>query len=473
MKPHSAKNQFRPHSSYTHFAKTATSFYSNKINNRINNNLPQSNFSTIRTKFPFIDNENEKDNNLARDLNSFLKVSQLTQKNKVKSQFTKTINGYPSPLKNQYQLEYVPKRKIKPDYISFETPKAQTNKLDFSKEKEMFNVTQNKNDSEPHNEKDFFQFRTSSILKYAQNSEYLEKIKKFMDYIGDDKRNISVDLYNKMKSIYDTSSLEFFKKVKKEDVINYDTWKNMITLFYELNVIVLKIFTLVFSELKQEKEKNLKLEKKCFEQENMLNVKESELNEVNEYILKYDLTSKIKQRKKKDNSVKDVKNRFVRKENSYILTIYRLEEEIKDLSTLLEKNKITNTKLKNAENEVENKVKEIDVMRMDYNKEINDLNVKINFYKGEMENLNEKIQDIEKANEELLEKKDEQQKLLIESNAEKSKLRMILNEQEQLINELTTKVEHLENANLEEEDNRQAFIERSDTLQQKDNIAIE
>ena len=472
MKPQSAKNQFRPHSSYTHFGKSATSFYSNKINNGINNNnFPQSNFSTQRTKFPFIDNENEKDNSLARDLNSFLKVSQLTQKNKVKSQFTKTIN--PNPLKKQYQLEYLPKRKIKPDYISFETPKSQANKLDFSIEKDMFNMTQNKNDYEPHNENDFLQFRTSSILKYAQNSEYLEKIQKYIDYIGDDKRNIAVDLYNKLKSIYDTSSREFFKKVKKEDVINYDTWKNMISLFYELNVDVLKIFTLVFSELKQEKEKNLKLEKKCFEQENMLNVKESELNEVNEYILKYDLTSKVKQRKKNDNSVKDVKNRFVRKENSYILTIYRLEEEIKDLTSLLEKNKITSTKLKNAENEVENKVKEIDVMRMDYNKEINDLNIKINFYKGEMENLNEKIQNLEKANEELLEKKDEQQKLLIESNAEKSKLRMIVNEQEQLINELTTKIEHLENIDLEEEDNRQAFIQRSDTLQQKDNIIIE
>ena len=29
---------------------------------------------------------------------------------------------------------------------------------------------------------------------------------------------------------------------------------------------------------------------------------ESELNEVNEYILKYDLTSKVKQRKKNDNN---------------------------------------------------------------------------------------------------------------------------------------------------------------------------
>ena len=106
MKPQSAKNQFRPHSSYTHFSKSATSFYSNKINNGINNNnFPQSNFSTQRTKFPFIDNENEKDNSLARDLNSFLKVSQLTQKNKVKSQFTKTIN--PNPLKKQYQLEFL------------------------------------------------------------------------------------------------------------------------------------------------------------------------------------------------------------------------------------------------------------------------------------------------------------------------------------------------------------------------------
>ena len=275
-----------------------------------------------------------------------------------------------------------------------------------------------------------------------------------------------------MKNIYDRSSREFFQRVKREDVINYETWKNMITIYDDFSIVVLKLFSLVFAELKGEKEKNLKLEKKCFEQDNMLKTKNSELNEINQYIKKYELTSKVKQRKKRDSSVISIKHGFVKKENAYVLTIYRLEDEIRDLTNLLENNKKETSKLTANQEMIDQKNKEIDEMRMKYNKEINDLNIKITVYKGEIETLNDKISQLEKQNEDVLEKKDEQLKLLIEANAQKTKMKELLSKQESTINELSKKIQDKENKDNAEEENRLAFIKRIETLQ-KDNSDID
>ena len=109
---------------------------------------------------------------------------------------------------------------------------------------------------------------------------------------------------------------------------------------------------------------------------------------------------------------------------------------------------------------------------MKYNKEINDLNIKITVYKGEIETLNDKISQLEKQIEDVLEKKDEQLKLLIEANAQKTKMKELLSKQEITINELSKKIQDKENKDNAEEENRLAFIKRIETLQ-KDSSDID
>ena len=472
MKPKSAINRLRP---YTPIIKnpllnSANSASSNRI--KYNSNDSLSNFNN--NKLRYIDDiENEKQSSLSKDLNAFLKVSQLSQRTEKRSKCTKTTNQMSTSMRKYYNLEYVPKSKIKPELITFETPKAQSNPIPIINDKKTTNKKDNSNEYySTINENEFLRFRTGYILKYAQNSELIDKMGKYQDYIGEERKNLVTDLYGQMKHIYDRSSREFFQRVKREDVINYETWKNMITIYDDFSIVVLKLFSLVFAELKGEKEKNLKLEKKCFEQDNMLKTKNSELNEINQYITKYELTSKVKQRKKRDSSVISIKHGFVKKENAYVLTIYRLEDEIRDLTTLLENNKKETSKLTANQEMIDKKDKEIDEMRMKYNKEINDLNIKITVYKGEIETLNDKIAQLEKQNEDVLEKRDEQLKLLIEANAQKTKLKELVSKQENTINELSKKIQDKENKDNAEEENRQAFIKRIETLQ-KENSDID
>ena len=472
MKPKSAINRLRP---YTPIIKnpllnSANSASSNRI--KFNSNDSLSNFNNNKLRY-INDIENEKQSSLSKDLNAFLKVSQLSQRTEKRSKFTKTTNQMSTTMKKYYNLEYVPKSKIKPELITFETPKAQSNPIPIINDKHTTSKKENANEYySTINENEFLRFRTGYILKYAQNSEVIDKMGKYQDYIGDERKNLVTDLYEQMKDIYDRSSREFFQRVKREDVINYETWKNMITIYDDFSIVVLKLFSLVFAELKGEKEKNMKLEKKCFEQDNMLKTKNSELNEINQYIKKYELTSKVKQRKKRDSSVISIKHGFVKKENAYVLTIYRLEDEIRDLTNLLENNKKETSKLTANQEMIDQKNKEIDEMRMKYNNEINDLNIKITVYKGEIETLNDKISQLEKQNEDVLEKKDEQLKLLIEANAQKTKMKELLSKQESTINELSKKIQDKENKDNAEEENRLAFIKRIETLQ-KDNSDID
>ena len=472
MKPKSAINRLRP---YTPIIKnpllnSANSASSNRI--KYNSNDSLSNFNNNKLRY-INDIENEKQSSLSKDLNAFLKVSQLSQRTEKRSKFTKTTNQMSTTMRKYYNLEYVPKSKIKPELITFETPKAQSNPIPIINDKHTTSKKENANEYySTINENEFLRFRTGYILKYAQNSEVIDKMGKYQDYIGDERKNLVTDLYEQMKDIYDRSSREFFQRVKREDVINYETWKNMITIYDDFSIVVLKLFSLVFAELKGEKEKNMKLEKKCFEQDNMLKTKNSELNEINQYIKKYELTSKVKQRKKRDSSVISIKHGFVKKENAYVLTIYRLEDEIRDLTNLLENNKKETSKLTANQEMIDQKNKEIDEMRMKYNNEINDLNIKITVYKGEIETLNDKISQLEKQNEDVLEKKDEQLKLLIEANAQKTKMKELLSKQENTINELSKKIQDKENKDNAEEENRLAFIKRIETLQ-KDNSDID
>ena len=100
---------------------------------------------------------------------------------------------------------------------------------------------------------------------------------------------------------------------------------------------------------------------------------------------------------------------------------------------------------------------------------------RIDIFNEAIEPANEfkqEISQLEKQNEDVLEKKDEQLKLLIEANAQKTKMKELLSKQESTINELSKKIQDKENKDNAEEENRLAFIKRIETLQ-KDNSDID
>ena len=70
------------------------------------------------------------------------------------------------------------------------------------------------------------------------------------------------------------------------------------------------------------------MKQKIFVLEGELKSKNKDINDINKYIIQYDLTNKVKYGKKKENLIKEIKQKYISQESAYVLTIYKLEEEI-------------------------------------------------------------------------------------------------------------------------------------------------
>ena len=96
---------------------------------------------------------------------------------------------------------------------------------------------------------------------------------------------------------------------------------------------------MMIEEIRFNKKENIFLNKKLFQIENELNLKDKEIRDINKNIIKYDL-NKIKNGQSAVEQVEKMKKNYIKKESNYVLTIYQMENELKQLSELLNKNEI-------------------------------------------------------------------------------------------------------------------------------------
>ena len=194
--------------------------------------------------------------------------------------------------------------------------------------------------------------------------------------------------------------------------------------------------------MKNEKEQNMKLLKKNYEQELKLQSKIKELDELNKYLIRYDVSNKILLKKTNEESLGEIKGNFFQKENSYLITIYKLEQEIKDLTKLLAKNKDYYNKFKEFEKIIEEKNNLNDEMRFAFNKEINERNVQYAIEKDKEEELLMKMKDMEiefnkfKKEEEIIKLNE------IELNSQIKRLKCISEEKNERIRMLNEELEY-------------------------------
>ena len=312
------------------------------------------------------------------------------------------------------------------------------------------------------------EFKTNYILKYAQNEDSFFKLKKSINLIRDEKKRNFEDIYLKIQKSLETQSKFFFDdKLFENENNNNDIsfMKNMICFFYDYNFNLNKFCNLLVNELKNEKEQNSKLVKKMYEQNLRLTSKTKEYNELNEYITKYD--TKFSLNEKKEDKIKEIKNKSLKKENAQLLSIFKLEEEIKDLTELLDKNKEYYNKYKESQNLVEEKQRKNDQMRFAYTKELNDKNIQFAIEKDKQNELIFKVNDLEKL---ILDykKKDEQYKRhIIELQAQVKKLQMIIDEKIENIYMLNEEFETFYREYNKEKINHQHTFQALQTLENK------
>ena len=329
-----------------------------------------------------------------------------------------------------------------------------TTNEELKKNKKLYSVVKNKvfnpfnNEIMNINKKTELKFKTQ--IKFSQNSSDWYKFKKYKGLISELRQREFDDLFNKILKLLDIQTLIFFanheqnnknNKEEEEKIILPDKLKKIISLGLEIGNGIIKFTNLLFNELREKTEENSKLIQSRNEQEMKCNHVTQELDKLQKFCESYDISSKMYLAKARENTINNIKDFFHKKENEYKINLYKMEDEIKDLTHLLNKNKDYYTKYKEKEAEVINNKRQRDEYKYLYNKEIQEKILQNASEKDKEEELNKKVNELEDNIDELKEEIEGNKRKEIESNAKLSKIMMILREKNENILMLNEELE--------------------------------
>ena len=330
-----------------------------------------------------------------------------------------------------------------------------TSNEELKKNKKIYTKVKNKVfnpfDNEIMNINKKAEIKFTSEIKFAQNSSNWYKLKKYKSLISDLRRREFEDLFTRILKLLETQSRIIFSKEKKENgflspvhTMNNNDYKikvdeeeennisekmkKIISLGLEIGISIKKFTNLIFNELREKIDENSKLLQRGNEYEMRCNLVTKELEKLQKFCESYDITSKMYLAKARENTINNIKNLFNKKENEYKISMYKMEDEIKDLTHLLNKNKDYFTKYKEKEAEVIASKRQRDEYKYLYNKEIQEKILQNANVKDKEEELNKKVNELEDYIDELKEEIEINKRKEIESNAKLSKMMMILSE---------------------------------------------
>jgi hypothetical protein len=207
-----------------------------------------------------------------------------------------------------------------------------------------------------------------------------------------------------------------------------DKIKKIIALGLDIGTSINKFTILIMNELREKIDENEKLIQRGNELEMRCNQITKEYEKLKNFFDSYNITSKMYLAHARANTINNIKNLFNKKENEYKISMYKMEDEIKDLTHLLNKNKEYFTKYKEKEAEVIASKRQRDEYKYLYNKEIQEKILQNANEKDKEEELNKKVNELEDIIDELKEEIELNKRKEIESNAKLSKIMMILRE---------------------------------------------
>jgi hypothetical protein len=418
------------------------------LTDNLNNNNDDKNISYNNRKSPLTSTAFFQKN---RKNNRTQKVLSLKPKRLVK------LYGGEIPLKflGKATLDY-PKTFYTRDHDEFERKINSTGKKSKgpnSIENEIVNINEET------------EFKASSGIKFAQHSNNFYKLKKNIDLISENRKRSYENLFNKLVKLFDIQAKLFFTEEFEENnyfskttstfntlssqkmsTLNYKNIseeksnsansskiKKIISVCFEIGVSMYKFLILILTELREKKDENIKLFKKSNEMEIRNNQIAKEFETLQKYHNRYDVNSKIYLQQCRENTIKNIKEKFNRKENEYIMNIYKLEEEIRNLTVLLNKNKEYYNKLKETEKEVEKSKRKNEEMKFYFNKELQEKIIQNANEKDREEELSNKVQDLEDIIDQLKKEQEDNKRKEIENNAKVKKIKMIVNEKNENI----------------------------------------
>ena len=414
---------------------------------------PQSSLRYSKSRVTKITDNSQKD-----------KLLRLIQINPFKSNDeTKSPIRSKNTLTEISNIKYIPKRLANLPGYSMELPLKYIGKSRIDCKKifgdNSFNNEENIKEKEKKNNKKVMNikgnsFRNEYIYKFSVNSNNFNKIEKYSEFISNAHQNNFFNIYSKLKEILkkqiyilfeDKTNNEENSKIYESDIksgfykyrsnknislpkinksINSKEEKEDMTMtepnniqtendsvfnekiasqIYEIGSLLNKLLFLILNDLRECKNLNKKLNQKITEYEIRLGNNNKEIENMKKFLNKYEVSSKIYLKIKNEKELDKVKASFNQKENNYILSIYKLEEEIKNLTSLLDHNKKYYHQCKNLEKEIEIGKKKNEELKFMFNQELHEKNLQKAIeketeedLKQKMDNLNEIIEDLKK-----------------------------------------------------------------------------
>ena len=346
-------------------------------------------------------------------------------------------------------------------------------------------------------ENHLIEFKNIYILKYAQYSDALGKFYPYKELISDARKRDFENLFKKItKNMESQSQLllddyDSEKKMSNKNKSNTNIFVNpfatiippsktnekkndqlvakmkIIEICSNFNNFIIKFMNLLFREIKEYKNEIIKLVKNNHEQNLKINLLMKELDDLKNYLNKYDINKKICGEKAKESSIKRIKDKFIQKENEYIVSMYKLQNEISSLMQLLDKNKDYYNKYKVAESQINNNKKKTDILRMNFNKELNERNLQVAIEKDKREELMNNLEELNEIIKELKDQKEKQKRQEIESTAQILKLRIINDEKNESLMMMSEELEHYIREYNKEKNNYQKTLSDLRALENK------
>lgn len=346
-------------------------------------------------------------------------------------------------------------------------------------------------------ENHLIEFKNIYILKYAQYSDSLGKFYPYKELISDARKRDFENLFKKItKNMESQSQLllddyDSEKKMSNKNKSNTNIFVNpfatiippskinekkndqlvakmkIIEICSNFNNFIIKFMNLLFREIKEYKNEIIKLVKNNHEQNLKINLLMKELDDLKNYLNKYDINKKICGEKAKESSIKRIKDKFIQKENEYIVSMYKLQNEISSLMQLLDKNKDYYNKYKVAESQINNNKKKTDILRMNFNKELNERNLQVAIEKDKREELMNNLEELNEIIKELKDQKEKQKRQEIESTAQILKLRIINDEKNESLMMMSEELEHYIREYNKEKNNYQKTLSDLRALENK------
>ena len=413
----------------------------------LNNNNKMFNLPVILN-----DNQFKKDSIIINHLNEY-DLRNFSQQNQNKNN-------------NGLFIKYKPRRLVKIKSGSNEVPFPNFRNLPLNQDK-VFNLSQKENISNSNSNQNLINFSTKKsneifdednirLKKYAFSSKYVIKMEKNIENFEKLKTNNNIITPNKV-GIFDELTYKIAKLMKaqkaffvqslydvdenpstnansikvpstknstdennansneKNIILNNDNintnistiLKKEIILCYEYNSLINKLFSFLLEEIKSGLAENFKLLQRSHEEELLINSKTKSLNELNKYLNRYDVNTKINSNKKQEEKHQTIKDHFKIKENEYIAKIYKLENDIKMLHAILDKNKDYYNKYLEYESKVGMNKKKSDQIKSRFKKELKEKDVLLIFERNKEEKLNDQLDDMKDYIEKLKREKKE------------------------------------------------------------------